>query len=56
MSDPTYADELKRYVEKGVIDLVAHYGYYSTLAIVMNTCRTALPEGAPAQMQPMPQR
>ncbi len=56
VSDPTYARALERFGEKGVIDLVAHYGYYSTLAIVMNTCRTALPEGAPAQMQPMPQR
>lgn len=56
VSDPTYARALERFGEPGVIDLVAHYGYYSTLAIVMNTCRTALPEGAQAQMQALPQR
>jgi ubiquinone/menaquinone biosynthesis C-methylase UbiE len=28
-----------------VIDMVAHYGYYSLLAMTMNVARTALPEG-----------
>jgi len=56
VSDATYARALERFGEKGVIDIVAHYGYYSTLAIVMNTCRTAVPEGLPTQMQPMPMR
>ena len=56
VSDATYARALERFGEKGVIDIVAHYGYYSTLAIVMNTCRTAVPEGLPTQTQPMPMR
>ena len=44
--DATYARALERYGEQGTIDLVALTGYYSLLAMVMNTTRTALPEGA----------
>lgn len=48
LSDPTYAQLLKRFGEQGVIDLVAHYGYYSLLAMTMNVARTAVPENATA--------
>ena len=48
MSDPTYAQLLKRFGEQGVIDLVAHYGYYSLLAMTMNVARTAVPENGTA--------
>jgi len=48
MSDPTYAQLLKRFGEQGVIDLVAHYGYYSLLAMTMNVARTAVPENGNA--------
>jgi 4-carboxymuconolactone decarboxylase len=48
LSDPTYAQLLKRFGEQGVIDLVAHYGYYSLLAMTMNVARTAVPENVTA--------
>jgi 4-carboxymuconolactone decarboxylase len=48
LSDPTYAQLLKRFGEQGVIDLVAHYGYYSLLAMTMNVARTAVPDNGPA--------
>jgi 4-carboxymuconolactone decarboxylase len=48
MSDPTYAQLLKRFGEQGVIDLVSHYGYYSLLAMTMNVARTAVPENGTA--------
>ena len=48
LSDPTYAQLLKRFGEQGVIDLVAHYGYYSLLAMTMNVARTAVPENGNA--------
>jgi 4-carboxymuconolactone decarboxylase len=44
LSDPTYAQLLKRFGEHGVIDLVAHYGYYSLLAMTMNVARTEVPQ------------
>jgi 4-carboxymuconolactone decarboxylase len=44
LSDPTYAQLLKRFGEQGVIDLVAHYGYYSLLAMTMNVARTEVPQ------------
>ena len=46
LSDPNYAQLLKRFGEQGVIDLVAHYGYYSLLAMTMNVTRTAVPENS----------
>ena len=44
-SDVTYERVRQRFGEQGVIDMVAHYGYYSLLAMTMNVARTALPEG-----------
>ena len=46
LSDVTYQQLLKRFGEQGVIDLVAHYGYYSLLAMTMNVARTAVPANA----------
>ena len=48
LSNPTYAQLLKRFGEQGVIDLVAHYGYYSLLAMTMNVARTAVPDNGTA--------
>jgi len=45
LSDVTYERVRQRFGEQGVIDMVAHYGYYSLLAMTMNVARTALPEG-----------
>ena len=44
LSDTTYGHLHKRFGEQGVIDLVAHYGYYSLLAMTMNVARTAVPQ------------
>jgi len=46
LSDTTYGQLRQRFGEQGVIDLVAHYGYYSLLAMTMNVARTAVPENA----------
>ena len=46
LSDVTYLQLFKRFGEQGVIDLVAHYGYYSLLAMTMNVARTAVPANA----------
>jgi len=53
VSDATWVRLVARWGEQGAIDLLAHYGYYSTLAIVMNACQTAVPESPHAdQMKP----
>ena len=46
VSDPTYARALKRWGEKGVVDLAAISGYYTFLAMTMNTARTPPVPGA----------
>lgn len=46
--DALYARALDVLGEPGLIDLVCAVGYYSTLALIMNVVRTALPEGAAA--------
>lgn len=44
VSDRVYADALALFGEHGVVDLVGINGYYTFLAMVMNTARTRLPE------------
>jgi 4-carboxymuconolactone decarboxylase len=46
VSDATYGRVLARFGEQGVIDLIGVNGYYTFLAMVLNTTRTALPKGA----------
>jgi len=48
VSDALYARAIDVLGESGLIDLVSAVGYYTTLALIMNVTRTALPEGAPA--------
>jgi 4-carboxymuconolactone decarboxylase len=45
VSDATYDRALKKFGEKGVIDLVAFNGYYALLAMTFNTARIAAPDG-----------
>ena len=45
VSDGVYADALAQLGEQGVVDLMGINGYYTFLAMVMNTARTAVPEG-----------
>jgi 4-carboxymuconolactone decarboxylase len=46
--DAIYARAVEVLGEPGVIDVVCAVGYYTTLALIMNVTRTALPEGAVA--------
>jgi 4-carboxymuconolactone decarboxylase len=43
VSDATYARAVKRFGEQGVIDLTAINGYYTLLAMTMNTTRMPIP-------------
>jgi 4-carboxymuconolactone decarboxylase len=47
VSDATYARTLSRFGEQGIIDLIGVNGYYTFLAMVLNTTRTAVPKNAP---------
>jgi 4-carboxymuconolactone decarboxylase len=44
VSDATYARAVQRFGEKGVIDLVGINGYYTFLAMTMNTTRYPVPK------------
>lgn len=54
LSDATYERLVRRWDEQGVVDLVAHYGYYSTLAMLMNVARTPLPAGCEPGFKSLP--
>jgi 4-carboxymuconolactone decarboxylase len=54
VSDPTYATAIAQVGEHGVIDAVALVGQYSMLAMVLNTARTPLPQGAQPVLKPFP--
>jgi len=45
MPDALYARAVDVLGEPGVIDVVCAVGYYTTLALIMNATRTALPDG-----------
>jgi 4-carboxymuconolactone decarboxylase len=53
VSDATYARALGKIGEQGIIDVMGITGYYSLLAMVMNTARTPLPAGAKPQLAPL---
>ena len=46
VSDATYARALAKFGEAGIVEAASLEGYYSMLAMVMNTARTPLPAGA----------
>jgi len=54
ISDGTYARAVGKIGEQGVIDVMGLSGYYTTLAMVMNTARTPLPDGAKPALAPLP--
>jgi 4-carboxymuconolactone decarboxylase len=54
VSDATYASAIAAVGEQGVVDTLGLVGYYTTLALVMNTARTPLPPGATAGLAPFP--
>jgi 4-carboxymuconolactone decarboxylase len=47
VTDATFKAMLDKFGERGVIDLVALTGYYTTLAMVLNVAQQPLPGGAP---------
>jgi len=51
VSDRVYADALALFGEQGVVDLMGLNGYYTFLAMVMNTARTVAP---PSSAAPLP--
>jgi 4-carboxymuconolactone decarboxylase len=54
ISDETYARALERFGERAIVELVVLLGYYSTMAMVMNVARTALPDGVRPPLAPFP--
>jgi len=54
VSDATYARAVAKVGEQGVIDVLGITGYYTMLAMVMNTARTPLPPGATPGLAPLP--
>jgi 4-carboxymuconolactone decarboxylase len=54
VTDTTYAQAIAAVGEQGVIDAVAIAGQYTMLAMVLNTARTPLPEGAKPGLAPLP--
>ncbi|MGJ9417123.1 carboxymuconolactone decarboxylase family protein [Massilia sp. CMS3.1] len=50
VSDRTYADAVALFGEQGVVDLMGLNGYYTLLAMVMNTARTAVPVSSAAPL------
>ena len=54
VSDGTYARAVGKIGEQGVIDVMGITGYYTMLAMVMNTARTPLPDGAKPALGPLP--
>jgi 4-carboxymuconolactone decarboxylase len=53
ISDATYARALGKIGEQGIIDVMGITGYYTMLAMVMNTARTPLPDGAKPALAPL---
>ena len=54
VSDPTYARAVAKFGEPGVVEAASLVGYYTYLAMVMNTARTPLPPGAKPALAPFP--
>lgn len=52
VSDATYARAVAAFGERGVIDIVGIQGYYTLLAMVLNTARTPVPPGSTPALTP----
>lgn len=50
VSDATYARALAAFGERGIVDLTAVAGYYTTLAMILNVARTPVPAGMPSAL------
>jgi 4-carboxymuconolactone decarboxylase len=54
VSDATYARALSKFGEQGIVDMIGLNGWYTLVAMVLNTARTPLPEGATPALAPFP--
>ncbi|MEO8678301.1 MAG: substrate-binding domain-containing protein [Vicinamibacterales bacterium] len=54
VSDPTYSRALAKFGEQGVIDTVGINGYYTLLAMVLNTARTPAGDTGSPVLRPLP--
>jgi 4-carboxymuconolactone decarboxylase len=54
VSDATYARAVAKFGEQGVVDAIGLSGWYTLVAMVLNTARTPLPEGAAPALAPFP--
>ena len=54
ISDATYARAIGAFGEQGVIDVLGISGYYTLLAMVLNTARTPVPAGHVPGLAPFP--
>ena len=54
VSDGTYARAIEIFGERGVMDTIGVIGYYTLLAMVMNTARTPTPDNAVIPLEPLP--
>jgi 4-carboxymuconolactone decarboxylase len=54
VSDATYARAVGKFGEQGVIDMAGISGYYTLLAMVLNTARTPVPAGRTPGLAPFP--
>jgi len=54
ISDATYARAVSTFGEQGVIDIAGISGYYTLLAMVLNTARTPVPPGHTPALAPFP--
>ena len=54
VSDATYARAVKTFGEQGVIDILGISGYYTMLAMVLNTSRTPVPAGHTPALRAFP--
>jgi 4-carboxymuconolactone decarboxylase len=54
VSDATYARAVAAFGEPGVVDALGITGYYTLLAMVLNTARTPLPPGDTPALSPLP--
>jgi 4-carboxymuconolactone decarboxylase len=54
VSDTTYTNAVAAFGEQGIIDAVSIVGYYTLLAMVMNTAQTPLPAGTAPGLAPLP--
>lgn len=54
VSDATYARALAKVGEQGLVDAIGLSGWYTLVAMVLNTARTPLPAGVAPPLAPLP--